>query len=335
MTICDIIREVFESEEMKDYLCENTDKIDKFDIKEMIAGSPMITLQRKLEMFEELAESEDLDGELAEAEDERERESIIWNSYAEIVKYTRDAVTALNDTAKPAVFLVKTIICWDDEKDSYDEEEIIPFTSYEKAAEYIKAQEEIYDEDLRLWFDVEKWEKDESGNLNYAWSYLVVKGQIYFCSSYNVSHHNECIPNPDVNLPIPFLAGDIVEVHELPFARKRHVILLDIDDNCDCCAVWQAYVTEDGFIRANAFKHGHVFDKCWWTTSPLFRVKKFQGTLDSDEEVLYRIKEFMKKIPETDRRNQLFEIFEYISDNDIHSRAITEEYLNSVREKVL
>ena len=34
-----------------------------------------------------------------------------------------DAVAALNDTAKPAVFLVKTIICWDDEKDSYDEEE--------------------------------------------------------------------------------------------------------------------------------------------------------------------------------------------------------------------
>ena len=39
----------------------------------MIAASPKISIHRKLEMFEYLVKSEDLEKELSEAKDEKER----------------------------------------------------------------------------------------------------------------------------------------------------------------------------------------------------------------------------------------------------------------------
>lgn len=68
MTIQDIINEVFESKEMKDYLCEHVEELYKYQIKEMIAASPLISVQRKLEIFEWLAEGEDLENEIAKEE---------------------------------------------------------------------------------------------------------------------------------------------------------------------------------------------------------------------------------------------------------------------------
>ena len=181
MTIQDIIKEIFESEEMKGYLCEHVESLYKFQIQEMIAGTPMITIRRKLEMLELMAESEDLDKELVEAENESEREFIIQNSYVEIVKKLREALNMLYDTTKPTVFLVRTVVCWGDEDDEYKEEETIPFTSYEKAVQYMKNWKEEYGGDNRLWFDVEKWEQDENGNLEQKWAYVVVNGQVIYC----------------------------------------------------------------------------------------------------------------------------------------------------------
>lgn len=334
MTICDIIREIFDSEEMKDYLCKNVELLHKHDKKEMIAGSPMITVQRKLEMLEWLAQDEDLDKELAEVEedDEREREYVIWASYAEIVKNTREALSVFYDTTKSSVFLVRFLANWGKEDDEYDEAELIPFTSCEKAVQYMRKQEKEYG-DNRIWFDVERWEQDEDGNLKQKWTYIVVKEQIIYFHQHG-EYYNECAPDKDVNLPVPFKAGDIVEVTDMPFARKRHVLILDIGDNKDCCAVWQLYINEDGCIEANAFKHGHIFDS-WYATSPLYSAKTFKGILEGEEEVLHRIQEFMRKLPETDRRHLLFEMFKYISENEIHSKDVTEEFLDSVRDKVL
>ena len=122
----------------------------------------------------------------------------------------------------------------------------------------------------------------------------------------------------------------------MPFARKRHALILDTGDDRDCCAVWHLYVDEYGCIEANAFKHGHIFRGCWYATSPLYSAKTFHGVLEGEEAVLYVIQKFMNKIPESeDKGHLLFEIFCYVCDNQIHSRDITEEYLESVREEVL
>lgn len=336
MTIQDIINEVFESQEMKEYLCEHVGKLHKFDIKDMVAASPMATVQRKLEMLEWLAQGEDLEKEIAETEAEGvwDRDFVIEFSYAEIVKNTREALKGLYDTTKSAIFLVRFIACWGSEDDECKEAELIPFTSYEKAVQYMRKQEEEYGES-RIWFDVEKWEQDENGNLEQTWTYVVLKGQvIYF--SHEGYYFCKCSQNKDVNLPVPFKAGDILEIQDMPFARKRHVLILDIGDNKDCCAVWHLYINEDGCIEANAFKHGHVF-RCWYATSPLYSAKIFQGVLEGEEEVLHIIQKFVKKIPETeDRMHQFFEIFnEYIPNKKIHSRDITEELLYEIRDKVL
>lgn len=330
MTIQDIINEIFESQEMKDYLCEN---IEKIDIKEVIAASPMITVQRKLEILEWLAENEDLEKELEENGDVFSREFIIEDSYAEIVKNTREALNELYDTEKSSVFLVRFLASWGMDDDEYTEAELLPFTSYEKALQYMRKQEEEYKE-YRVWFDVEKWEQDENGNLEKKWTYVVLKGQVtYF--GHDIFRLSECSQNKDVNLPVPFKAGDILEIQDMPFARKRHVLILDIGDNKDCCSVWHLYIDDDGCIEANAFKHGHIYSS-WYATSPLYSAKTFHGALEDEEEVLYIIKDFMNKLPECEEKwKQLFEIFTYISEKKMHSRDITEEYLENVRVEVL
>lgn len=332
MTIQGIINEIFESQEMKDYLCENTKLLYKNKIKDMITGSPMVTVQRKLEMLEWLSEGEDLEDELTETEDENMRKHILKNSYAEIVKNIRDALNALYDDIKLGVFLVRFVACWSSWDDEYAEAEIIPFTNYEKAVQYMRKQEEIYGEN-RIWFEIEKWEQDEDGNLEEKWTYIVTKGKIIY-----VYHREycsrECSPDKDVNLPVPFKAGDILEVQDMPFARKRHVLILDIGDNKDCCAVWQLYIDDNGCIEANAFKHGHIFNS-HYATSPLYSAKTFQGVLEDEEEVLYIVKNFINKLPEVeDKWNQLFEVFNYISENNVHSKDITEEYLENIKDKL-
>ena len=333
MTVRDIINEIFESQEMRDYLCEQAEELYKYQIKEMIAGSPTVTVQRKLEMFEWLAEGEDLEKELLEAKDESERKHILWCSYAEIVKNTREALNALYDTNKPAVFLVKCIICWSDDIDEFEVEETIPFISYENAVQYIREQEDVYGKNNRRWFQIEKWEQDEKGRFYENWSYVAVKGRICFCSKCGL-HRNECSQDKDVNLPVPFRAGDIIEVQDMPIARIRHVLILDTGDNRDCCSVWQAYIDKDGRVCTNALKHGDIFDS-WYATSPLYSAKTFYGVLEGEEEVLYTIQRFMNKFLESeDRWYQLFEVFNYVSENQIHSREITEEVLDGIYDRL-
>lgn len=334
MKIQDIINEIFESQEMKDYLCERAEELHKWDIKDMVAASPMSTVQRKLEMLEWLAQGEDLEKEIAEGGSGRD--SVIKFSYAEIVKNTKAALDALYDTTKPAVFLVRFLANWGSEDDECKEAELIPFTSYEKAVQYMKKQEEKYG-DYRIWFDVEKWDQDENGNLEQTWTYVVLKGKVIYFSHEDYHYHfSTCTQNKDLNLPVPFKAGDILEIQDMPFARRRHALILDIGDNKDCCAVWHLYINEDGCIKANAFKHGHIFE-CWYATSPLYSAKIFQGVLEGEEEVLHIIQNFVKKLPLTEERgHQFFEIFnKYIPNNKIHSRDITEELLNDIYDKVL
>ena len=332
MTIEDIINEIFDSQEMKTYLCENVELLHKHHKKEMIAGSPMITIQRKLQMFEWLAKEEDLDKELSAARDAREREYVKRSSYAEIVKNTHEAIRMLYDTKKQSVFLVRTLVNWGNRDDECEEAELIPVTSYEKALQYMRKQEKEYGNN-RIWFDVEKWEQDENGNLEHKNTYIVVKGQIIYFHHHK-NHYNECAPDKDVNLPVPFMSGDIVEVSDMPFARMHHVLILNIGDNKDCCAVSQLYIDEDGCIKANAFKHGYVFDS-WYATSPLYKAKTFKGILKGEEEVLHRVHDFMEGLSENDKNTLIINMLEHFSENMIRSKDITEELLSDVKDKVL
>ena len=98
--------------------------------------------------------------------------------------------------------------------------------------------------------------------------------------------------------------------------------------------MWQAYIDKDGRVCTNALKHGDIFDS-WYATSPLYSAKTFYGVLEGEEEVLYTIQRFMNKFLESeDRWYQLFEVFNYVSENQIHSREITEEVLDGIYDRL-
>lgn len=56
-------------------------------------------------------------------------------------------------------------------------------------------------------------------------------------------------------LPVPFAPGDIILADCRPFSTERHVLILDIGDNQDCCSVQCLYMLPTGKLGCGAFKH--------------------------------------------------------------------------------
>ena len=70
-----------------------------------------------------------------------------------------------------------------------------------------------------------------------------------------------------------------------PFCEPKHVLLLEVSD--DCCGVWALYQKADGGWNTGAVKHGTVYDiDRHGMLSPLYRLKKYEGTLEEDERIL-------------------------------------------------
>ena len=89
-------------------------------------------------------------------------------------------------------------------------------------------------EDLLTWFYVEKWTPDGNGRLKNNYSYEVIGGKVCYCCCEDLSVHERLNLGgyTDPNMPVPFHAGDIVTVDCRPFAPVRHVVILEIGDNC-------------------------------------------------------------------------------------------------------
>ena len=99
----------------------------------------------------------------------------------------------------------------------------------------------------------------------------------------------------DLNLPVPFEPGDIVTADCRPFRKKKHVVITDIGDNEDCCAVQCLYVTASGDIKTGAYKHSHFHkhpgSPC---ISPLYRTTRYNGELDKNDSPLAAISDVIK-----------------------------------------
>lgn len=99
----------------------------------------------------------------------------------------------------------------------------------------------------------------------------------------------------DLNISIPFKPGDVVTVDGRPFCEPKHVLLLEVGD--DCCGVWAMYKKADGSWDTGAVKHGTVYDICRYSMlSPLYRMKKYDDVLTGDERILEEISRAIKKM---------------------------------------
>ena len=62
----------------------------------------------------------------------------------------------------------------------------------------------------------------------------------------------------EINVAVPFMAGDIIEVNPAPYAPKYRALVTNIDDNWDCCAVQVLTCNQSGKWDVGALKHNQV-----------------------------------------------------------------------------
>lgn len=314
------IEKFIESKQMKEYLIENVDNLNKCDIIEMISGAPADILD-KYEMLKELAQYEIL------TNDEPERYSF---------RHAADAAKKVIDefSLNPGeVFLIN--------ERGYDEDELRhklygaePAFSFDAVMRSIKKEneyEELTPEDIEnatYWYDIEKYIPDENGDLRKANSFMIAPNlEVWFGEYGHIKEKNgdkyfaddmewpaDFYSSQHLNLPVPFEVGDIITIDCRPYVPVKHGVILEKGDNRDCCCIQCAWVTESGNIDIGALKHASVFDdKYFVELSPLYRAETFDGELHENEKFLKVISDFVYRDEEKGRN-----LWNYIYEQEGH-----------------
>lgn len=330
--ISPILKELFPSAEMTSYLarCPFGDDADcrhsrhgrmfddappeklplrRYTIADAIAGAS-ISLERKRELFLLLAEGEE-DG--------------YFSDLADAVSL---AIQEMQP--KPGEFFYLTVCSYEEDIAHTREETMGAFLSWEQIFEAIQScwGSDADFEELLTWFYVEKWTPDGNGRLKNKYSYEVIGGKVCYCCCEDLSVHKRLNLGgyTDPNLPVPFHAGDIVTVDCRPFAPVRHVVILEIGDNCDCCCLQALYYAGNGTWDTGAVKHGHIIPRYTGKLSPLYRLASFHGQLPEEERLLEKVNQYVSG--EEERGSALWNYIFELCDGRM-KRTVTEEQLLS------
>lgn len=204
------------------------------------------------------------------------------------------------------------------------------YNNYNDLLKYIKNSINEWEiaEDEPLFFYVIKWINDESGKLIEACTYWIVRGEIWFAQIEDCISDAENIDvymSVDLNLPVPFKAGDIVEVDLYPFADKRIIEILEVGDNWDCCCLQALSRSIDGKWNVGAVKHGHIGLNILPCVSPLYTMTLYKNELMPELKVLESISDYIDG-----KEKNGTKLWNALSDED----DITDEELLTIFEKV-
>ena len=267
-----VIRECFESEEMRDHLIAHPEVLNAKALSDIITGA-MIPLSKKAALMKDVDSISHLDME--------------------------EALDALD--IKPGQFFELAF-----ETNEIREGNIVheschlgPCTSIEKAKRHIRSYynevsegESLWEHrfDENWWFTLNLYEMTDCGELFQLYTYYLIADEICyfdkclyededgFCFHSDDRYSRGCI---DLNVSIPFKKGDVVIIDGRPFCEPKPVLLLDVGD--DCCGVWALYKNTDGSAATGAVKHGTVYDAGRAVMlSPLYRLRKYSETHDYD-----------------------------------------------------
>ena len=176
----------------------------------------------------------------------------------------------------------------------------------------------------RQWHKIEKWQKNSNYYTN-TYQYILDNGFIPYFRC--MKDGFEVYPNPQLNLPVPFKSGDIIIVCDRPFADEKQALILDVGNNIDCDCVQVLYVTNNGIVKVNSLKHGHIFEdnNALMYTSPLYKAKKFKGNTEDIHKVLLMVQRYM-----ADKLCASAVLISALKDKELLSDDITIEKLNSL-----
>ena len=124
-------------------------------------------------------------------------------------------------------------------------------------------------------------------------------------------------------IPVPFQPGDIITADCRPFAKERHVLILEIGDH-DCCGLQCLFIYPNGKMAMAAFKHNSFLRRSFLEgshISGLYRATCYQGDLKSDEAPLSSISNAIKANPILGSI-----IWKYIFENETYDKDDDNDY---------
>lgn len=268
-----ILREIFPSSEMASYLAKCT--LTRKEMRDAVAYAA-IPLERKRDIFLQLASGKDTDYFRRQA--------------------GRIEAAIREMQPKPGEFFYLKC-CWFYENDS-EEKGLEPYLTWEHILERIREYSGYLEDEKKelTWYEVEKWSPDGTGRLKNDYDYTVFGTEVCYFSHNNSSHRElfDFSTHQDVNLPVPFHAGDLVTIDCRPFAPVNQAVILEVGDNRDCCCLQALYRESDGTWNIGAVKHGHASPNHHCIgISPLYRLSTFHGQLTEEDRLLEQVSRYV------------------------------------------
>lgn len=161
----------------------------------------------------------------------------------------------------------------------------------------------------RIWYILKKWVKNDDGEYYDACSYVVADDEIYYAELDNTPNGEKREDSIDycdgmnLNLPVPFQAGDLIYVNGFPYAIAFPMLILTVGDNRNCCSVRALSKTADDTWYIGSVKHGRVGYFSFPTVSPLYTATIWRGNMGIGDEILKEVQEYIGSDP---KRGQQF-----------------------------
>ncbi len=274
-TLKSIIPDFIESEDMKNYLIENAEKLSKHQILDMIcyAKKSFKEKHRVLKAFAKLENNENINGEQTFKSAMEEAEYVIQS-----MKVNKEEILLLTkwkfDEGNHSASIVFTE----------------PHTSFEKAIQRMK---ELYVAEEMIWYEIEKYKLSNDG-YDKTFEYIADNSGLIWGAEYAESVHLDFCNSSDLNLPVPFEPGDIISIDCRPYANIKNAVILQLGDNHDCCSVQCATVSSiNDEVIIGALKHPHLIFEKHIGISPLYSAKICKETLRDNEKILEYISNYV------------------------------------------
>lgn len=133
----------------------------------------------------------------------------------------------------------------------------------------------------------------------------------------------------NLNIPVPFKAGDIIEFDGFPFGPRFRALILKVGDNRDCCCVQGLALNEEGRWTVGAVKHGHVGPQYYPMESLLYSARPYIGELDDKEKVINEISQIIAGKEEIGGK-----IWSTLTNNGVHGMS-ENDLRNALRDWLL
>ena len=236
---------------------------------------------------------------------ERQDEELLHKSYIGI----RNIEEAIHFLKTDGVFIVEPSYFDEETKDTEGFFDNV-CASIEDVQEYIRNDLEIgeIEPEALKWYGISKWAKNASGKYVEACRYIIARDEIIYSE---VDDGVSELDYPDIynismmanlNVPVPFRVGDLLEFNGYPFGPKCHVLILDIGDNWDCCCVQGLALDDKGLWTCGAVKHGMVSLNYFPKISYLYSAKLYDGELEANERILLTIKDYIRNDEQVGRK---------------------------------